>query len=110
MCKQRVALDMIQHQPRRGGLSKAALLLHEKQCEDMEKMDERITVIEKKVDALAHRFDALDEKLDRMLMLVSARGSLRRGIKNLCASKAFWSFTAALVCAAFGVTVGEGGM
>ena len=106
MCKQRVALDMIEKQPRRGGLSKAALLLHEKQCEDFEKMENRMTIIEEKVDALGHRFDQMNEKLDRVLIVVCERRKKWQIVKSVCASRAFWSFIAALVCATFGITVG----
>ena len=39
MCKQRVALDMIEAQHDHGGMSDAALLLHKKQCEDTDLMN-----------------------------------------------------------------------
>lgn len=106
MCKQRVALEMIEKQSRRGGLSKAALLLHEKQCEDFENMENRMSIIEEKVDALGHRFDQMNEKLDRVLIIVCDHHKKYRTLKSILTSRAFWSFIAALVCASFGITLG----
>lgn len=62
--QQRVALDMIMAEEGHGGMSKAALLLHQKQAEDAEKMDKRMCEIEKKVDSLDNKVVALDNKID----------------------------------------------
>lgn len=63
MCKQRVALEMLISQNDRGGLSKGAILLHQKQCEDTEAMQKKMTELEKKVDSIDRKFDDLLEKL-----------------------------------------------
>ena len=62
--RQRVALDMIMTQEGHGGMSPEALLLHEKQAEDAERMDQRMCEIEKKVDSLDKKVVALDNKID----------------------------------------------
>ena len=51
MCKQRVALDMIEAQHDHGGMSDAALLLHKKQCEDTEQVNKRYQDIQKNLIA-----------------------------------------------------------
>jgi predicted RNase H-like nuclease (RuvC/YqgF family) len=55
---------MIMAEEGHGGMSKAALLLHQKQAEDAEKMDKRMCEIEKKVDSLDNKVVALDNKID----------------------------------------------
>lgn len=62
--QQRTALEMIMAEDDHGGMSKAALLLHQKQAEDAEKMDQRMCEIEKKVDSLDKKVVALDNKID----------------------------------------------
>ena len=109
MCKQRVALDMIKGQSKRGGLSKAALLLHEEQCRDFEQMDERMTKIEQKVETIEQKVDCLDEKLERVLELVGKRASVSGTIKEVLSNKVFIYLLITLLTAAFGVSVGEVG-
>ena len=110
MCEQRVALDMILGQNKRGGLSKAALILHEKQCRDFEKMECRMTNLEKKVDSLEKKVDGVDEKLERVLELVGKRTSIGETIKEVLSNKVFIYLLITLLCATFGVSVGEVGI
>lgn len=109
MCKQRVALDMIKGQAKRGGLSKAALLLHEEQCKDIEQMDERMTKIEKKVTDIEKKVAVMDTKIDRVLELVSKRVSVTGAVKEVLSNKVFIYVLITLLCAGFGVSVGEVG-
>lgn len=109
MCEQRVALDMILAQTKRGGLSKAALLLHEKQCEDYIKMERRMTKIEQKVDAVERKVETMDIKLDKVLELCARKNSVSAAIKEVLSNKTFLYVLITLLCAAFGVSVGEVG-
>lgn len=70
MCEQRIALDMIKDQPDNAGLSSAAMLLHEKQCKDFEKMDARMTNIEKKVESVEKKVDLLGVQMETLLRIV----------------------------------------
>ena len=70
MCEQRVALDMIKEQPDNGGLSSSAMLLHEKQCKDFEKMDARMTNIEKKVDNIDKKVDTVVGQIQTLMDMV----------------------------------------
>lgn len=109
MCEQRVALDMIMGQAKKGGLSKAALILHEKQCRDFEKMECRMTKIEQKVDSLEKKVDSIDEKLERVLELVAQKNSITASVKEVLSNKVVIYLLITLLCAAFGVSVGEVG-
>ena len=60
MCKQRVALEMLETQEKHGGLSDGAFLLHQKQCEDFETM-------QREVSALKERVNGIDKKIDTIL-------------------------------------------
>lgn len=102
MCKQRVALDMIEAEPNRGGMSKAMLMLHKTQCEDTEQMNKRIDEIDNKIDRL-------EKKIDEVVALVSASGQFVRNLKEILSNKVFLYILITLVCAAFGVSVGEVG-
>ena len=101
MCKQRVALDMIEAQHDHGGMSDAALL-HRKQCEDTEQMNKRIDEIDNKIDRL-------EKKIDEVMALVSSGGQFVRNLKEIMSNKAFLYILITLICAAFGVSVGEVG-
>lgn len=109
MCEQRVALDMILGQSRKGGLSKAAIFLHEKQCEDFMKLEHRMTDLEKKVDAVERKVETLDEKIDRVLELCARKTSIAGAIKEVLSNKIFIYVLITLLCACFGVSVGEVG-
>lgn len=66
MCKQRIALDMIMSQNNKGGLSKGAILLHTKQCEDMEDMQKKMSELEKKVDNINKSVDTLKNSVENL--------------------------------------------
>lgn len=102
MCQQRTALDMIEAQKDHGGMSKAALLLHRKQCEDTEIMNKRIDDIESKLDAV-------DKKVDEIKAMISAHGSFIRSLKEILSNKVFLYLLITMVCACFGVSVGDVG-
>ncbi len=110
MCEQqRAALDIIKGQVKRGGLSKSALILHEKQCQDFEKMENRMTVIETKVDALERKVDTMDGKIDRVLETLNNRSSLSDKVRDILNNKVFLYILITILCASFGVSVGEVG-
>ena len=105
--QQRTALDVILAEDNHGGLSKAAILLHQKQAEDAEKMDKRMCEIEKKVDTLDKKVDSLDKKVDDILELVSKKCKFSDNIKEILSNKVFLYILITLICASFGVSVGE---
>lgn len=109
MCQQKVALDMIEAQEDKGGLSPAAILLHRKQCEDTERMDKRMSNIEKKVDTLADKVDSLDHKIDDLKDLVATKTSISGSIKEVLSNKVFLYILMALIASTLGVSVAEVG-
>lgn len=100
MCQQRTALDMIEAQKDHGGLSKAALLLHKKQCEDTEIMNKRIENIEEKLDAV-------DRKVDEIKKMIDERGSFRRSLKEILSNKVFIYLLIIITASACGVQVAD---
>lgn len=109
MPKQRTALDMIKQQEGHGGMSPEALLLHEKQAEDAERMELRMCEIEKKVDNLDRKFDDLDKKMDELKHLIERKSSFKANLKEVVSSKVFIYILICLMCALCGVNVGEVG-
>lgn len=109
MSQQKTALDMIETQQDRGGLSPAALMLHKKQCEDAEIMEKRMREIENKVDGLDKKVDNLDKKVDEIKELVSAKASFIENIKDILSNKVFLYILITIMCAMLGVSVGEVG-
>ena len=102
MCQQRTALDMIEAQQDHGGMSAAALLLHRKQCEDTDIMNKRIDDIETKLDVV-------DKKVDEIKAMICAQGSFIKNLKEILSNKVFLYLLISLICACFGVSVGEVG-
>jgi predicted transcriptional regulator len=109
MPKQRTALDMIKQQDGHGGMSPEALLLHEKQAEDAERMEQRMCEIEKKVDNLDRKFDSLDRKFDELMHKISNKSSFGANLKEVLSNKVFLYILISLMCVIFGVNVGEVG-
>lgn len=99
MCEQRVALEMLEKQEGNGGLSPAAMLLHKKQCEDYEKMDKRMTKIERDVAEIKAVQADTSEKIDTILQLLNnKKPSIFDKIVDI---KYFWFWlilTTAAVC------------
>ncbi len=102
MCKQRVALDMIEAQHDHGGMSDAALLLHKKQCEDTDLMNKRINEIDSKIDRL-------EKKIDEVVAKLNEGGQFGKNLKEILSNKVFLYILISLICAAFGVSAGEVG-
>lgn len=102
MCQQRTALDMIKANQDHGGLSDAALLLHQKQCEDTENMNKRIDEIENKVDIIDH-------KVDEIKHMISQRVSLFSNIKEILSNKVFLYLLLVLICVRYGISIAEVG-
>lgn len=98
--QQRVALDMLLAQKNHGGLSSAALLLHQKQAEDAEKMDKRMCEIEKKVDIL-------DKKIDEIKTLIAKRTSFTENIKEILSNKIFIYLLIIITASACGVQIAD---
>lgn len=109
MSEQKTALEVILTQKDKGGLSDAAIVLHQKQCEDAERMEKRMTDIEKKVDGLSHKIDSVEEKVDEIKELVTHNASFIGSLKEILSNKVFLYLLITLVCAALGVSVGEVG-
>lgn len=107
MPKQRTALDMIKQQEGHGGMSPEALLLHEKQAEDAERMEMRMCEIERKVDNLDRKFDDLDKKMDEIKKIVTANGSFIANVKNMFCNKVFIYLLLSLVAIKFGIPTAE---
>lgn len=87
MCKQRVALEMLISQTDKGGLSEGAILLHQKQCEDTEAMQLKMSELEKKVDGLDKKVDGLDKKFDLLLDKLEKGDSFLNVIKSFAENK-----------------------
>lgn len=66
MCRQRTALEMLEKQHNHGGLSKAAFLLHQKQCEDYEAMQKEVTTLKERVNGIDKKVDDILFKLDEI--------------------------------------------
>ena len=109
MPKQRTALDMIKQQEGHGGMSPEALLLHEKQAEDAERMEMRMCEIEKKVDNLDRKFDTLNHKMDELIRTMNNKSSFGANLKEVLSNKVFLYILISLMCVLFGVNVGEVG-
>ena len=109
MPKQRTALDMIKQQEGHGGMSPEALLLHEKQAEDAERMEMRMCEIEKKVDNLDRKFDTLNNKMDELIRTMNNESSFGANLKEVLSNKVFLYILISLMCVLFGVNVGEVG-
>lgn len=107
MCQQRTALDMIEAQKDHGGLSKAALLLHKKQCEDTEIMNKRINDIEQKLDEVNHKFDTLDLKIDEIKAMISSSGSVWKSLKEVLSNKVFLYILILVVGSCLGISIGD---
>lgn len=109
MPKQRTALDMIKQQEGHGGMSPEALLLHEKQAEDAERMELRMCEIEKKVDNLDRKFDDLDKKMDELKNLLERKSSFSANLKEVLSNKVFIYLLISLIAVLFGVNNAEVG-
>ena len=109
MPKQRTALDMIKQQEGHGGMSPEALLLHEKQAEDAERMELRMCEIEKKVDNLDRKFDDLDKKMDELKHLLERKSSFCSSLKEVLSNKVFIYLLMSLMAILFGVNNAEVG-
>ena len=116
MCRQRTALEMIKIHPNHDGLSDSALLLHEKQCEDFEYMQKEINAIKEDISSVKHAQEEfmhtqeeMDKKIDDLISLVERKSSFSQNIKDILSNKVFLYILITLICAAFGVSVGEVG-
>lgn len=101
MCEQRVALEMLESQDDKGGLTPGALLLHKKQCEDYEKMDKRMTKIERDVAEIKAVQADTNQKVDTILQLLSTKQHTNPLLSKLIDIKYFWFWlilTTAAVC------------
>lgn len=109
MCKQRTALEMIKAHPNHDGLSEPVLLLCEKQCEDFEHMQKEINEIKEDISSVKHNQEEMNEKIDNLISFIEHKSSLSQNIKDILSNKVFLYILITLVCAAFGVSVGEVG-
>lgn len=107
---QKSALDMILAQPKRGGMSKSAILLHQKQCEDFEKMQKEINLIKEDIHQVKFEQEKMHQKLDSLIELVQHKSSFTHNIKEVLNNKVFLYLLITLMCAIFGVSVGEIGL
>lgn len=121
MCRQETALEILKSQKNKGGLSSGQIKLTEAQIadfkeqnvrheKDMEKIQARMTNIEKKVDSLDKKVDAVDEKLDKVSeALGKEKCPFVESLKTILSNKVFLYLLVTVMCAAFGISVGEVG-
>lgn len=120
MCRQATALGMLKAQKNKGGLSAGQIKLTEAQIadykeqnerhqKDMSKMEERMTNLEKKFDVLDKKVDAVDGKIDRVLQALATERTFITALKSVLNNKVFLYLLITILCAAFGVSVGEVG-
>ncbi len=107
---QKSALDMILAQPKRGGMSKSAILLHQKQCEDFEKMQKEINKIKEDIQDVKVTQDQMHQKLDSIIALVQQRFSFLASLKDVLNNKVFLYIIITLMCAFFGASAAEFGL
>ncbi len=107
---QRSALEMILAQPKKGGMSKSAILLHQKQCEDFEKMQKEINSIKEDVKEMKAEQGHMHQKLDAIIELSKKKTSFKENIKEILNNKVFLYILITLMCALFGVSAGEVGL
>lgn len=114
---------MIKAHPDHDGLSNSALILHEKQCEDFEYMQKEINTIKEDIacvkhtqeefkhvqEEFKHTQEEMDKKIDDLISLVERKSSFSENIKDIFSNKIFLYILITLICAAFGVSVGEVG-
>ena len=115
--KQKTALDMIKAFPDHSGMSKEAITLHEKQCEDYEAMQRQINEIKTDITCVKNAQAELKEvqaetnrKIDNLTELVQQRSSFKSNLKEILNNKVFIYILVSLICAAFGVSIGEVGL
>ncbi len=107
---QRSALEMILAQPNRGGMSKSAILLHQKQCEDFEKMQKEINFIKEDVKEIKEEQRQMHHKLDAIIEYTKKKTSFIQNVKEILNNKVFLYILITLMCALFGVSAGEVGL
>lgn len=109
MSQQKTALDMIETQQDRGGLSTAALMLHRKQCEDAENMERRMREIENKVDVLDTKVDNVEKKVDEIKMMINHKSSFIGNLKEVLSNKVFIYLLLIFIAVVFGIPIAEVG-
>lgn len=107
---QKSALEMIIAQPKKGGMSKSAILLHQKQCEDFEKMQKEINRIKEDIQDVKLIQDQMHQKLDSIIDLVKQRLSFSANLKDVLNNKVFLYIVLTLMCAFFGASAAEFGL
>lgn len=109
MSEQKTALEVILTQKDKGGLSDAAIILHQKQCKDAERMEKRMTEIEKKVDDLSDKVGSVESKVDELKALVIQKYSFVGSLKEILSNKVFLYILLITVASICGVSVAEVG-
>jgi len=105
--QQKIALDMILAQDKHGGLSQEAIMLHQKQAEDAEKMEKRMCEIEKKVDSLDKKVDTLDKKIDELRLIMDNRLSIKASLKEILSNKVFLYLLISIMSLLCGTEISE---
>lgn len=107
---QKSALDMILAQPKKGGMSKSAILLHQKQCEDFEKMQKEINLIKSDIQQMRFEQEKMHQKLDNLILLMQTKSTFSQNMKDVLNNKVFLYLLITLMCWIFGISVGEIGL
>ncbi len=110
MCRQRVAMDFIESQPDCCGMSKEALLLHKKQCEDFEAMQKEINSIKNDMSAMKKTQEEQTKKIDELIVLMQKKSSFWGNIKDVFNNKVFLYLLISIIAVSFGVSVAEVGL
>lgn len=101
---------MILAQPKKGGMSKSAILLHQKQCEDFEKMQKEINLIKSDIQQMRSEQEKMHQKLDNLITLMQTKSTFSQNIKDVLNNKVFLYLLITFMCWIFGVSVGEIGL
>lgn len=116
MCRQRTALDMIKTQKDHCGLSDSALLLHEKQCEDFEVMQQEINeikndmgIVKKTQENFIKTQSEMNEKIDSLIALVERKSSFWGNLKDVFSNKLFTYILGIVFTAVLAMSVGRFG-
>ena len=117
MCKQRVALEMIESQPEHWGMSEGAMFIHEKQCEDFEAMQKEINEIKNDVSVIKRTQEnvikttaEMNKKIDDLTNLVERKSSFWGNVKEMLGNKIVTYSLCVIFIAVLAISVGKFGV
>ena len=87
MCEQKTVLETLKAMPKKGGLSKATIMLAEAQAKDFVKMEQRMGNVEERLESVEEKLDTVDDKLNDVLVILNNQASPWKAIKELLSNK-----------------------